>query len=286
MQFTKTIETQPLTPLFIEPLLQKRLAELNTLLSTKLKEVKKAPAGSLRVTSSNQVTQYYHKTLAGDTCGRYIPAKNRRLAKALAQKDYDLQLIESLRKESRLLQNAIKAYEHLNKSSMLAEKLLSKLHIKRHPLITPVTLPDADFAKMWQSIGYERKAFSPDAPELFTSRGERVRSKSEIIIADVLTRLGIPYRYEFPVELTTENGECRIFHPDFICLNLRTREEFLWEHFGMMDDAEYSATAVRKLALYEKNGIFPGKHLIISMESSEKPASARQIERLAAQYLK
>ena len=101
-----------------------------------------------------------------------------------------------------------------------------------------------------------------------------------------MTRLGIPYRYEFPVELTTENGECRIFHPDFICLNLRTREEFLWEHFGMMDDAEYSATAVRKLALYEKNGIFPGMNLIISMESSEKPASARQIEWLAAQYLK
>ncbi|MDY3722679.1 MAG: hypothetical protein SOZ96_08850 [Treponema sp.] len=70
MQFTKTIENQPLTPLFIEPLLQKRLAEINTLLATKLKEVKKAPAGSLRVTSSNHVTQYYHKTLAGDTCGR------------------------------------------------------------------------------------------------------------------------------------------------------------------------------------------------------------------------
>lgn len=286
MQFTKTIENQPLTPLFIEPLLQKRLAELNTLLATKLKEVKKAPAGSLRVTSSNRVTQYYHKTLAGDTCGRYIPAKNLRLAKALAQKDYDQQLIESLRKELRLLQNTLKVYEHLNKSSTLAEKILSKLHIKRHPLITTVTLPDADFAKMWQSIDYEKKAFSPDAPELFTSRGERVRSKSEIIIADALTRLGIPYRYEYPVELTTENGERRLFHPDFICLNLRTREKLLWEHFGMMDDAEYSARAARRLRLYETNQIFPGKNLIISVETSDQPASARQIERLAAQYLK
>ena len=286
MQFTKTIENQPLTPLFIEPLLQKRLAELNTLLATKLKEVKKAPAGSLRVTSSNRVTQYYHKTLAGDTCGRYIPVKNLRLAKALAQKDYDLQLIESLKTESRLLQNTLKAYEHLNKSSTLAEKLLSKLHIKRHPLIIPVTLPNQEFAKKWQSLEYEKKPFAPDAPELFTSRGERVRSKSEIIIADALTRLGIPYRYEYPVELTTENGERRLFHPDFICLNLRTREEFLWEHFGMMDDAEYSAKAARRLRLYETNQIFPGKNLIISVETSDQPASARQIERLAAQYLK
>ena len=70
MQFTKTIETQPLAPLFIEPLLHKRLTEVNALLAIKFKELKKAPAGSLRVTSSNHVTQYYHKTLSGDTCGR------------------------------------------------------------------------------------------------------------------------------------------------------------------------------------------------------------------------
>lgn len=286
MQFTKTIENQALTPLFIEPLLHKRLAEVDALLASKLKELKKAPEGSLRITSSNHVVQYYHKTKAGDTCGRYIPVKNLRLAKALAQKDYDQQLIESLKKESQLLQNVLKAYEHLNKSSTLAEKLLSKLHIKRQLLITPVTLPNQEFAKKWQNLNYDKKAFAPDAPELFTSRGERVRSKSEIIIADALNRLGIPYRYEFPIELATESGESRIFHPDFICLNLRTREEFLWEHFGMMDDVEYAAASVRKLAFYEKNGIFPGKNLIISTETSELPVNTRQIEKLAMQYLK
>lgn len=282
MQFTKTIENQPLTPLFIEPLLQKRLAELNTLLTSKLKEVKKAPAGSLRVTSSNHVTQYYHKTLAGDTCGHYIPAKNLRLAKALAQKDYDKLLIESLKKESRLLQAAINSY----KKTTLAERLFSLLHKKRQPLITPVCLPDEQFSKLWQTIDYETKPFSPEAPVLLTARNERVRSKSEIIIADTLNRLNIPYRYEFPVKLKTENGSHHIFHPDFICLNLRTREEFLWEHFGMMDDADYATTAARKLRLYENNGIYPGKNLIMSTETSELPVNTRQIEKLAEQYLK
>ena len=282
MQFTKTIENQPLTPLFIEPLLQKRLAELNTLLTTKLKELKKAPAGSLRVTCSNQVTQYYHRTLNGDTCGLYIPAKNFKLAKALAQKDYDKLLIESLKKESRLLQAAINSY----KKTTLAERLFSLLHKKRQPLITPVCLPDEQFSKLWQNIDYETKPFAPEAPVLLTARNERVRSKSEIIIADTLNRLNIPYRYEFPVKLKTENGSHHIFHPDFICLNLRTREEFLWEHFGMMDDADYATTAARKLRLYENNGIYPGKNLIISTETSELPVNTRQIEKLAEQYLK
>ena len=180
------------------------------------------------------------------------------------------------------MQAAINSY----KKTTLAERLFSLLHKKRQPLITPVCLPDEQFSKLWQNIDYETKPFSPEAPVLLTARNERVRSKSEIIIADTLNRLNIPYRYEFPVKLKTENGSHHIFHPDFICLNLRTREEFLWEHFGMMDDADYATTAARKLRLYENNGIYPGKNLIISTETSELPVNTRQIEKLAEQYLK
>ena len=39
-------------------------------------------------------------------------------------------------------------------------------------------------------------------------------------------------------------------HPDFYCLNLRTRQEFAWEHFGMMDDPDYASTTAEKLRLY------------------------------------
>ena len=271
MQFTKSIEKESLSPIFVEPLLQARLAEVDALLASKLKELKKAPPGSLRITKSNNVVQYYHRTERGDTSGRYIPLKNFKLAKALAQKDYDKQIIESLKKESRLLQAAINSY----KKTRLAERIFSLLHKNRQPLVTPVFLPDSDFAKLWQSITYEKKPFAPEAPILLTAHNERVRSKSEIIIADTLNRLNIPYRYEFPINLKTENGDFRIFNPDFICLNLRTREEFLWEHFGMMDEAEYSATAARKLRLYETNGIYPGKNLIISVETSELPINTR-----------
>ena len=110
MQFTKTIENEALSPIFVEPVLQARLAEVNALLATKLKELKKAPPGSLRLTKSNKVVQYYHRTERGDTSGHYIPAKNFKLAKALAQKDYDKQLIESLKKESRHLPQKRRSY--------------------------------------------------------------------------------------------------------------------------------------------------------------------------------
>ena len=90
---------------------------------------------------------------------------------------------------------------------------------------------------------------------------------------------------KFPLEIKAEYGEKRTFFPDFLCLNLRTRHEFIWEHFGMMDDSEYVASMVRKLKLYEKNGIYIGKNLIISVENMAAPIDAKQIEKIAKQYL-
>ena len=285
MQFTKCIENEQLSPFFLEPLLTARLAEVSTLLEEKENELQNAPAGSLRISKSGKTTQFYQITKTGDTHGKYIAAKNYKLAKALAQKDYDKKLIATLKKELKFLEKTLRAYKWLQKSTTPAAKIFAKLNKLRRPLIHPASLPAEDFVKLWQSVEYTGKPFSEDDYELYTSQKERVRSKSEIIIADTLHRLNIPYRYEFPLEIITEKGIRRTFHPDFICLNIRTRQEFIWEHFGKMDDAEYASSAAQKLRLYEKNGIFPGKNLIISMETSTSPINSMQIEKTAKQYL-
>ncbi len=285
MQFTKCIENEKLSPSFLEPLLTERLAEVSTLLEQKEQELKNAPEGSLRISKSRKTTQFYQITKTGDTHGKYIAAKNYKLAKALAQKDYDKKLIATLKKELKFLEKTLRAYKWLQKSTTPVAQIFAKLNKFRRPLIHPASLPAEDFVKLWKSVQYTGKPFSEDDYELYTSQKERVRSKSEIIIADTLHRLNIPYRYEFPREIITEKGIRRTFHPDFICLNIRTRQEFIWEHFGKMDDAEYASSAAQKLRLYEKNGIFPGKNLIISMETSTSPINSMQVEKTAKQYL-
>lgn len=52
-----------------------------------------------------------------------------------------------------------------------------------------------------------------------------MRSKSEVIIADLLNKEGIPYRYEFPLYLK----EFNTVYPDFTILNVRKRKEIYWE---------------------------------------------------------
>ena len=118
------------------------------------------------------------------------------------------------------------------------------------------------------------KKFVDGDIEIITERGERVRSKSEKIIADKLFSLGIPYRYEYPLDLS---GGVRVY-PDFTILKLPEREEVYLEHFGMMDDTDYVEKVLYKLNTYEKNKIYPGVNLFITHETSKSPLNTRALD--------
>lgn len=75
-------------------------------------------------------------------------------------------------------------------------------------------------------------------------------------------------------------------YPDFTLLNIRTRKEILWEHFGMMDDPEYVEKAVQKIMTYEQNEIFQGENLILTYETRKIPLNQKTIMRKLWQYLK
>lgn len=84
-----------------------------------------------------------------------------------------------------------------------------------------------------------------------TERGELVRSKSELIIADKLFRHGVDYAYEQP--LVMPNG--RIRYPDFTITDHAAGVTFYWEHLGMLDNPGYQERWQRKLAEYQNAGI-------------------------------
>jgi hypothetical protein len=127
----------------------------------------------------------------------------------------------------------------------------------------------------------KKKAFEESVPDYFTVNGERVRSKSEILIADALSRCNIPYRYEYPTHIP---GVGTVY-PDFLCLNMQKRKEYAWEHNGMMSDANYADYAIKKIEIYALAGYYPGDNLILSFESSSHPLSSRIIEGNIIEYL-
>ena len=294
---SKKLEDLPPLSWQISELLSRRTADLQNLIKIKEHALKNAPAGSVRIVQRrNNVLQFYKKTEAGDYQGSYMPREEDALARRLVQKDYDQRALEKAKQELRLIQQF---QTTLQKKS--ADTAFAALDQTRQTLVTPATLTDTQYAELWQNQSYRKNKRHEENQQLTTDRGELVRSKSEVIIANALSASKVPYRYEFPlvIERGEESGKgsretsssfvnedfCE-FHPDFYCLNVRTRKEYAWEHFGMMDDADYAARAAEKLALYSANGYFPGKNLIITMESKSAPIDSRGINRVINEYLK
>ena len=260
--------------------IEQRLKDLKSILQNLKKKSENALQGHLKVATKKTHIEFYHIKEPGSSQGAYIPKSQTSFAAQLAQKDYNLKLVAVLEKEICAIEAFLKETLHMK----VIEQLYNSLCPARQALITPVTLTNELYAAEWQKVTWQGKAFSEDAPNYFTVNDERMRSKSEVIIADALIRHNIPYRYEFPLKLKRANEQVT-FYPDFLCLNVRTREEFYWEHFGMMDDPDYLQKTINKLSLYAQNGIFPGHGLIISMESSAVPLNTKDVERIIQNYL-
>lgn len=263
---------EEIPPVNYEDSLKTRALQLSRLIKSK-QNLKKA--GKIRIVPHKNTLQFYLITKKNDTSGKYLPRQQDDFARTLIQYDYDEKILKSAQKEYKAIE---KLLEHNKKSGI--EKIFQRFTKHRRSMIEPVTLSEEDFSAKWKNHKHPRKDFI-NSPEFITANGERVRSKSEVIIADTLSRMNIPYKYEVPLEL--KNGY--IIHPDFCCLNLRTREEIFWEHFGLMDDPDYVVKTINKIQGMQESGYRLGSNFIFTMEHSSHPLNPRFVKSLAENFL-
>ncbi|MBQ7248172.1 MAG: hypothetical protein IJS22_08815 [Lachnospiraceae bacterium] len=229
--------------------------------SPKLKRcLETAPEGTLRVTSSRGRDAFYLFSCNSPN-GKYITKDQMDLAGRIAQREYVEKLVASSEEEKR----AIARY--LNRHCPSIEEVFISLPPGRQRIVKPVERTDADFIRDWLSESHTDPDFYPGKRIFQTNRGELVRSKSEVLIADALDRAGIPYVYE----KTRYLKGFGITHSDFSILNIRKRQEIVWEHNGMMGDPDYAESTVKKNAAYIKNGYVLGDNLIYTFESANVP---------------
>ncbi|RAK15236.1 ATP-dependent exoDNAse (exonuclease V) alpha subunit [Anoxybacillus vitaminiphilus] len=117
-----------------------------------------------------------------------------------------------------------------------------------------------------------------------TTRGELVRSKSEVIIADLLHANGINYLYEEPLKL---GGTIR--YPDFTIEDDDLGITYYWEHCGMLSNLEYRKRWEAKLEWYRSHNILPieeGGNLIVTMEAENGGIDSKKIQQLISSLFK
>ncbi|MFJ6438601.1 AAA family ATPase [Streptomyces sp. NPDC091416] len=88
-----------------------------------------------------------------------------------------------------------------------------------------------------------------------THFGLPVRSKNEVIIADLLHRLARG-RFAYEQPLVGKDGRTRF--PDFTITTDDPARPIIWEHLGMLSDPEYASKWEAKKACYAEQGILEG----------------------------
>ncbi len=238
-----------------------------------------APEGCLRISSCRKKPNYMYCTEENGKLnkqGHYLKKDNVKMIQALAQKGYD-------RKIKFLVDKRIKQIHSLNNdyNDEEIEKIFNCMSDKRKELVKPVEMTWEQRLEQWKSAPYAGKEFKEGTIEIYTKKGERVRSKSEKILADMFYDMGIEYKYECPLHL---NGYGDVY-PDFTFLSKKTNKEIYWEHDGRMDEARYAENAIRKIDQYTKNGIIPGVRLIITYETSNYALNMSVVKQFISEYL-
>ncbi len=102
--------------------------------------------------------------------------------------------------------------------------------------------------------------------------GDMVRSKSELIIANLLHEREVPFEYE--TALLAPDGT--MYLPDFTII--WNGERWYWEHWGMMSSKKYAQHRSKKKEWYDKH--FPGRLL----ETYEEATFSQSVQSLIEEH--
>ncbi len=230
------------------------------------------PDGALHIKHRGSKVVYHVRTQdQGIITERYIPVSDKTAVSALARKRYIKTVLPSLKKNLRAARQFLALHSGREEDGLAGSVPQEILH-----LTDGFYVSSEEKALQWVKQTWTEHPDFESRPQFKTLRGEYVRSKTEAFIADALFRNGMPYLYERPLYL---NGLRYPLFPDFTIYDPRTEGEIYWEHFGMMDDAEYAGRTCRKLSYYLNAGIAPGKGLICTFETMYCPLSSADIEK-------
>lgn len=251
-----------------------RLKELNSLVEKSNAQIKKySNYKDIRVHScmSNGRSQFYYVDNASQR-KIFIKANDLKNYIKYFQRDYDMAVNKKLLKIQKKLTRVTRDLQEIDFSQI--KEIYQKQAPSKKSYITPLIETDEAFIARWYEENQGGKNTYPIEGNIYTSKGEHVRSKSEKILADLFEKYDIPYVYEPMLKLN--NGH--VVSPDFALLNTRQRKTIYWEHLGLIDQEEYAVKNLLKLQSYEDSGIVLGENLFISMESTKQWMNTKIVE--------
>jgi ATP-dependent exoDNAse (exonuclease V) alpha subunit len=133
---------------------------------------------------------------------------------------------------------------------------------------------------LFAGVVREKASTPPHAEHLIhrTRKGHMVRSKSELVIANLLfdENMAGSYEYEKPLDGTVVPGRV---YPDFSFADA-AGDRIIWEHLGMLDDPDYKEGWDWKEDWYRRNGYEIGRNLFTTEERAGQGLDSAKLKAL------
>lgn len=107
---------------------------------------------------------------------------------------------------------------------------------------------------------------------IYELNGIRYRSRGEMMIAQVLTDMGLEFKYECPI-----NCGDRCYSADFLIYLPEFNRCFILEYLGRLDDEEYIMKNSRKIRDYLLKGLYFGRDMVFLCGDRYETPTAEQI---------
>ena len=237
-------------------------------------ELRRLPDGDLHFRKQNGKMNYVHFLHGADgTDIKTGITRDPDMLSKLSRKKYLQHSIKTLTSEIARLENFISA-----RIEPTPQNILNMLPPKFQTLDEDLFFPQRKFCRDWTSEPYAQNTKNLHEKIHLTSKGLRVRSKSELIIIEKLYEHIVPVRYDSLIYFKGKE-----FSPDFTFPpHFRYR---YWEHCGMMGTKSYRDYNKYKISVYEKMGIVPWKNLIITYDYYDGGINAAEIESIIVNKL-
>lgn len=220
----------------------------------------------------------------GNRRTRYLGTADNEDVQLIQEKRFLEKSLVALKKRIRDLEKGMQILEPLDMYALNAS--LPAAYRMSDDSIARIVGPD-ESARWFAEALREKEYIDARSPQKFIGRltktakdGTKMRSKSEVIIANELINRGIPYIYEMPVTV----GNITL-HPDFIFYSYSRSKPMMWEHAGMLGDDLYRKDFADRMSLYMRCGIVPCTDMILTFDTADGDIDARLINDVIDEYL-
>lgn len=140
----------------------------------------------------------------------------------------------------------------------------------------PLSYPDDGF---WDKLIPDQNNFHPEH-KTHLYHNTYYRSKSEVMIASMLTSHGIEFKYEPELQL-----DGKTIYPDFVIKRPKDGKIIIWEHSGMFFTEQGPYKFTKKLELYQNNNFYLWDTLIYTFDNQHNSLNVDYIEKIIQTYI-